>query len=47
MDDINEVSSDLFIDRERITDRVLKDLLKQKNVRAEFEKLYHEEWRNK
>lgn len=47
MDDINEVSNDLFIDRERITDRVLKDLLKQKNVRAEFEKLYHEEWRNK
>lgn len=39
-----EVEDDYYINRERITDKVLSDILDQPNVRAEMEKLYHEEW---
>lgn len=38
------VDESYYIDPERITQRVLNDILEQPNVRAEMEKLYHEEW---
>lgn len=41
---IEEVGEDFYIDQERITDKVLSDIFDQPSVRAEVEKLYHEEW---
>lgn len=41
---LEEVDENYYIDRERITNKVLSDILDQPNVRAEMEKLYHEEW---
>lgn len=43
MQSIEEVGENYYIDRERITGKVLSDILDQPNVRAEFEKLYHQE----
>lgn len=37
------VTEDYFIDQDRITRKVMSDILEQKNVREEFEKLYHEQ----
>lgn len=39
-----EIGEEYYISQERITDKVLSDVLDQPNVRAEMEKLYHEEW---
>lgn len=44
MEPAEEVADEFFISRERITNKVLSDVLDQPNVRAEMEKLYHEEW---
>lgn len=41
---LEDVDENYYIDRERITNKVLSDILDQPNVRAEMEKLYHEEW---
>ncbi len=38
------VGEDYFINGERVTEKVLSDILDQPSVRAEMEKLYHEEW---
>lgn len=40
-----EVDESYFISRDRVTNKVLSDILDQPNVRAEMEKLYHEEWK--
>lgn len=42
---IEEVGEGFYIDQERITDKVLSDIFGQPAVRAEVEKLYHEEWK--
>lgn len=44
MEPTEEIGEEYFISQERITDKVLSDILDQPNVRAEMEKLYHEEW---
>lgn len=44
MEPAEEIGDEYFISQERITDKVLSDVLDQPNVRAEMEKLYHEEW---
>lgn len=41
---VEEVDEQFYINQERITDKVLSDILDQPTVRAELEKLYHEEW---
>lgn len=38
------ITEDFFISQDRVTNKVLADILDQPNVRAEMEKLYHEEW---
>lgn len=43
----DEISDDYFIDQERVTNKVLADILDQPNVRAEMEKLYHAEWKER
>lgn len=40
-----DVPEDYFIGQERITDKVLSDILDQKYVFMGMEKLYHEEWK--
>lgn len=40
-----EIGEEYFINQERKTDKVLSDIFDQPNVRAEMEKLYHEEWK--
>jgi DNA (cytosine-5)-methyltransferase 1 len=40
-----DVDESYFIDQERVTEKVLSDILDQPNVRADLEQLYHEEWR--
>lgn len=47
MVDADDIDESFFIDQERITNKVLSDILDQPNVRAEMEKLYHEEWKEK
>lgn len=47
MEDAYEIDESYFIDQKRITDKVLSDILDQPNVRAEMEKLYHEEWKER
>lgn len=47
MVDAEEIDESYFIDQKRITDKVLSDILDQPNVRAEMEKLYHEEWKER
>lgn len=44
MEPAEDIGEEYFINQERITDKVLSDILDQPNVRAEMEKLYHEEW---
>lgn len=44
---IEEIDESYFIDKDRITNKVLSDILDQPNVRAEFEKKYHEEWQKR
>lgn len=45
MEPAEEIGEEYFIDQKRITEKVLSDILDQPNVRAEMEKLYHEEWK--
>lgn len=47
MVDAEEIDENYFIDQERVTNKVLSDILDQPNVRAEMEKLYHEEWKER
>lgn len=42
-----DVDEAYFISQDRVTNKVLSDILDQPNVRAEMEKLYHEEWKEK
>lgn len=42
-----EIDESYFISQDRVTGKVLSDILDQPNVRAEMEKLYHEEWEKK
>lgn len=44
---IEEVPEDAFIDDKLITEKVLSDMLDQKNVMEELTDLYHEEWQSK
>lgn len=39
-----EIDESYFISQDRVTNKVLTDILDQPNVRAEMEKFYHEEW---
>lgn len=47
MVDAEEIDENYFIDQERVTKKVLSDILDQPNVRAEMDKLYHEEWKER
>lgn len=47
MEPAEEIGEEYFISQDRITNKVLSDILDQPNVRAEMEKLYHEEWKEK
>lgn len=47
MVEAEEIGEDYFIDQERVTDKALSDILDQPNVRAEMERLYHEEWKER
>ncbi len=44
MESVEEINEEYFISQDRVTDKVLSDILDQPNVRAEMENLYHEEW---
>lgn len=44
MEPAESISEEYFISQDRVTSKVLSDILDQPNVRAEMEKLYHEEW---
>ena len=44
MEPAEEIGEEYFISQDRVTNKVLSDILDQPNVRAEMEKLYHEEW---
>ena len=43
MEPAEEIGNEYFISQDRVTNKVLSDILDQPNVRAEMEKLYHEE----
>lgn len=45
MEPAEDIGEAYFINQERVTDKVLSDILDQPNVRAELEKLYHDEWK--
>lgn len=45
MEPAEEIDGSYFIDRERVTKKVLSDILDQTDVYAKMEKLYHEEWK--
>lgn len=45
MEPAEEIGEEYFISQDRVTNKVLSDILDQPNVRAEMEKLYHEEWK--
>ena len=45
MEPAEEIDESYFISQDRVTNKVLSDILDQPNVRAEMEKLYHEEWK--
>lgn len=47
MEPIEDIGESYFIDQERITTKVLSDILDQPNVREEMEKLYHDEWKER
>lgn len=44
MEPAEDIDESYFISQDRVTNKVLSDILDQPNVRAEMEKLYHEEW---
>lgn len=44
MEPLEQVSDNYYVNKERLTRKVLSDILDQPNVRVEMEKLYHEEW---
>lgn len=44
MEPAEGIGEEYFISQDRVTNKVLSDILDQPNVRAEMEKLYHEEW---
>lgn len=45
MEPAEDIDESYFISQNRVTDKVLSDILDQPNIRAEMEKLYHEEWK--
>lgn len=45
MEPAEDIGEEYFISQDRVTNKVLSDILDQPNVRAEMEKLYHEEWK--
>lgn len=45
MEQAEEIGEEYFISQDRVTNKVLSDILDQPNVRAEMEILYHEEWK--
>lgn len=45
MEPAEDIDESYFISQGRVTSKVLSDILDQPNVRAEMEKLYHEEWK--
>ena len=45
MEPAEDITEEYFISQDRVTYKVLSDILDQPNVRAEMEKLYHEEWK--
>ncbi len=47
METAEEIDESYFISQDRVTNKVLSDILDQPNVRAEMEKLYHEEWKER
>ncbi len=47
MVDAETIDESYFIDQKRVTNKILSDILDQPNVRAEMEKLYHEEWKER
>lgn len=44
MEPAEDIGEEYFISQDRVTNKVLSDMLDQPNVRAAMEKLYHEEW---
>ena len=44
MEPAEDIDESYFIDQERITNKVLFDIIEQPNVYAEIEDLYHAEW---
>lgn len=47
MEPAETIDESYFISQDRVTDKILADMLTQPNVRAELEKLYHEEWKER
>ena len=47
METAEEIDESYFISQDRVTNKVLSDILDQPNVRAEMEKLYNDEWKEK
>lgn len=47
MEPTEEIDKGYYISQARVTHKVLSDILDQPNVRAEMEKLYHEEWKER
>jgi len=47
MEPAEEIDESYYISQERVTNKVLADILEQPNVRAEMEELYHEEWKER
>lgn len=47
MEPAEEIDESYFISQYRVTNKVLSDILDQPNVRAEMEKLYHKEWKER
>lgn len=45
MEPTEDIDESYFISQDRVTNKVLSDILDQPNVRAEMENLYHEEWK--
>lgn len=47
MEPAEDVGEEYYISQDRVTNKVLSDILDQPNVRAEMEKLYHDEWKER
>lgn len=41
---VEDIGEDYYVDQERVTNKVLSDILDQPNVREEMVELYHKEW---